>query len=148
MYCAPPTTGRNKNCTTPGSPKSCAKSLPNASSTWPNKASETLRDFVLARSVPYRHIQIRNPNAFLALSDRARRVLGAGMKKASEYRKHADECRRMLASFATEEQKAMLENMAKTWDTLADDRERQVVQRGRLTRFETSTEETMRKRST
>jgi len=70
------------------------------------------------------------------------------MKKASEYRKHADECRRMLASFATAEQKAMLENMAKTWDTLADDRERQVVQRGRLTRFETSTEETMRKRST
>jgi hypothetical protein len=54
----------------------------------------------------------------------------------------------MLASFATAEQKAMLENMAKTWDTLADDRERQVVQRGRLTRFETSTEETMRKRST
>jgi hypothetical protein len=70
------------------------------------------------------------------------------MKKASEYRKHADECRRMLASFATEEQKAMLENMANTWDTLADDRERQVVQRGRLTRFESRAEETTRKKMT
>jgi hypothetical protein len=57
------------------------------------------------------------------------------MKKASEYRQHAAECRQMMAT-APAEQKIMLETMAKTWDSLADDRERQLAQKLRIADLE------------
>ena len=44
-----------------------------------------------------------------------------GVKKASEYRKHAEECRHLAASMEGE-QRAQLLEMAETWDRLADER--------------------------
>jgi hypothetical protein len=62
------------------------------------------------------------------------------MKKASEYRTHAAECRTMMVNATADEQKAMLETMARTWDTLAQDRERQVIQQKRITKLEKDAE--------
>lgn len=42
----------------------------------------------------------------------------------------------MMATATTDEQKAMLENMAQTWDALADDRERWAEQKQRIAHFE------------
>jgi hypothetical protein len=53
------------------------------------------------------------------------------MKKVSEYRRHAEECRKMTG-VVNAEQKAMLENMAATWETLANDRERRNQQNERI----------------
>jgi hypothetical protein len=44
------------------------------------------------------------------------------MKKASEYRQHANECRALAASAATTEHREQLLEMARTWDRLAADR--------------------------
>ena len=44
------------------------------------------------------------------------------MKKASEYRKHADECRVLAQKMADGEQRNQLLDMAATWDALANDR--------------------------
>ncbi len=44
------------------------------------------------------------------------------MKKAEEYREHAAECRRLAAQMASGEQREALEEMARTWDQLAEDR--------------------------
>jgi hypothetical protein len=44
------------------------------------------------------------------------------MKKASEYRQHAEECR-ALAQRMDEVHRAQLLEMARTWESLADDRE-------------------------
>jgi hypothetical protein len=49
--------------------------------------------------------------------------LGQGMKKASEYRQHADECRALAKQVPEGEQRDQLLEMARTWDRLADDRE-------------------------
>ena len=38
----------------------------------------------------------------------------------------------MMANATTDEQKAMLEKMAQTWDTLAADRERRATQKERI----------------
>jgi hypothetical protein len=43
------------------------------------------------------------------------------MKKASEYREHAEECRTLAAQMQGEQKKQLLE-MARTWDELAKDR--------------------------
>ena len=43
------------------------------------------------------------------------------MKKASEYREHAKECRTLAAQMQGEQKKQLLE-MARTWDELAKDR--------------------------
>ncbi|WP_165842755.1 hypothetical protein [Phenylobacterium deserti] len=43
------------------------------------------------------------------------------MKKASEYRKHAEECRHLAASMEGE-QRAQLLEMAVTWERLAEER--------------------------
>lgn len=60
---------------------------------------------------------------------------GLRLKKASEYREHAAQCRQMMES-AAPEQKTMLETMAKTWDTLAEDRERRLAQQQRIADLE------------
>jgi len=57
------------------------------------------------------------------------------MKKASEYKRHAQECRNMMAS-VSDEQRAMLETMARTWDSLAADRERRAAQTRRIAALE------------
>jgi hypothetical protein len=44
------------------------------------------------------------------------------MKKASEYREHARECRALAASMASDEQRAQLLDMAEAWDRMAADR--------------------------
>jgi hypothetical protein len=44
------------------------------------------------------------------------------MKKASEYRQHAVECRQLAAALGPGEQRDQLLEMAATWDRLADER--------------------------
>ena len=44
------------------------------------------------------------------------------MKKASEYRQHADECRALAAKMASGEQRDQLLTMAENWDQLAAER--------------------------
>ncbi|MXQ14682.1 hypothetical protein [Microvirga makkahensis] len=45
------------------------------------------------------------------------------MKKASEYRKHAEECRILAKQVPEGPQRDQLLEMARTWDKLADDRD-------------------------
>lgn len=45
------------------------------------------------------------------------------MKKASEYREHADECRKLAASMDGEHRDQLLK-MAENWEQLAEDRAR------------------------
>ena len=59
------------------------------------------------------------------------------MKKASEYRRHAEECRQLMA-MVSPEQRTMLETMAKTWESLAADRERFLQQSQRIASLETN----------
>jgi hypothetical protein len=49
------------------------------------------------------------------------------MKKASEYRQHARECRAVAAGMRNEEQRQQLLSMADTWERLAEDRERLIL---------------------
>lgn len=44
------------------------------------------------------------------------------MKKASEYRQHAQECRQLAAGMQSEDQRALMLQMAEHWDKLAVDR--------------------------
>lgn len=45
------------------------------------------------------------------------------MKKASEYRKHAEECRALAKQVPEGPQREQLLEMARTWDALANDRD-------------------------
>ena len=45
------------------------------------------------------------------------------MKKASEYRKHAEECRALAKQVPEGPQRDQLLEMARTWDALAKDRD-------------------------
>lgn len=51
-----------------------------------------------------------------------------GMKRASEYRKHAADCRD-LAGLMKGEHREQLLSMAATWDSLAEERERLPLER-------------------
>ena len=42
------------------------------------------------------------------------------MRKIEDYRKHAEECRLMLARSRTEDERQMLLNMAATWDSKSE----------------------------
>jgi hypothetical protein len=44
------------------------------------------------------------------------------MKKASEYREHARECRQLAGSMDSDEQRSLMLQMAEHWDKLATDR--------------------------
>jgi hypothetical protein len=46
------------------------------------------------------------------------------VKKASEYRQHAEECRILAKQVPDGVQRNQLLEMAKTWDALAEDRDR------------------------
>ena len=52
------------------------------------------------------------------------------MRRLSEYLKHAQECRDMARTATSPEHKAQLEQMAATWDQLAEARKRQLDKRG------------------
>jgi hypothetical protein len=58
------------------------------------------------------------------------------MKKASEYRRNAEQCRKLSASIADPQHKAMLQQMAETWDNLAADRGRRAAQKERIADLE------------
>jgi hypothetical protein len=45
------------------------------------------------------------------------------MKKASEYRQHAEECRAIARSMIDDGQREQLLNMAETWEQLAAERD-------------------------
>jgi hypothetical protein len=51
------------------------------------------------------------------------------VKKASEYRQHAEECRALAKQVPEGPQRDQLLEMAKTWDALAGDRGRSVQNR-------------------
>jgi predicted transcriptional regulator len=55
----------------------------------------------------------------------ARRAL-----KISEYKRHAEECRKLALQMAIEEHRQMLLNMAATWDMLAKNRARKLANQG------------------
>jgi hypothetical protein len=44
------------------------------------------------------------------------------MKKSSEYRQHAQECRGLASQMASDDQRALMLQMAEHWDKLASDR--------------------------
>ena len=44
------------------------------------------------------------------------------MKKASEYRQHAQECRALAATMASPEQRTLMLQMAEHWEKLSTDR--------------------------
>ena len=49
-------------------------------------------------------------------------TIGDTMKKASEYRQHAEECRALARNMTEGEQRDQLLEMARTWDKLAEER--------------------------
>ena len=51
------------------------------------------------------------------------------MKKASEYRQHAEECRALAKQVPEGPQRDQLLEMGKTWDALAEERGRSVQDR-------------------
>jgi hypothetical protein len=63
---------------------------------------------------------------------------GSSLRKVSEYLQHAEECRKMMATAATHEQRNMLEAMAQTWDSLAAERVRWAAQKQRISELERS----------
>lgn len=54
------------------------------------------------------------------------------MKKASEYRQYATECRSLATSATSEDHRQMLLRMAETWDNLGSLREARMSQKERL----------------
>lgn len=58
------------------------------------------------------------------------------MKKASEYREHAEECRVMGRRAREPEHKVMLNEMASTWDNLANQRKEHVARLKRIAALE------------
>jgi hypothetical protein len=59
------------------------------------------------------------------------------MKKVEDYRQHAVECRQMANRSRSPEERAMLSNMADTWQSLASDREAQLARQTGLAAIET-----------
>jgi hypothetical protein len=58
------------------------------------------------------------------------------MKKVSEYREHAEECRALARRSKSPSDRDMLLHMAATWDSLADDRIRTAERQERLAKLE------------
>jgi hypothetical protein len=55
------------------------------------------------------------------------------MRKLSEYKEHADECRRLAEQSRIPEHKMRLEEMAQVWEMLAKEREKQLRKAQALT---------------
>ncbi len=58
------------------------------------------------------------------------------MRKASEYRAHAEQCWMMVRRTANPDHKAMLAKMAETWENLAKEREVHVARKQRIATLE------------
>jgi hypothetical protein len=58
------------------------------------------------------------------------------MRKVEEYRRHAEDCRKLAGSVSTEEAKQQLLQMAETWDALAKNREEQIARGHRVAHSE------------
>jgi hypothetical protein len=54
------------------------------------------------------------------------------MRKASEYRHHAEECRKLAAKMKTGDQRDHMLKIAKVWDRLAEDRADMLCKRPQL----------------
>jgi hypothetical protein len=61
------------------------------------------------------------------------------VKKANEYREHAQECLSLARKAQTEEQRDQFLNMAQTWESLAHQRELIVREKKELDVFESQT---------
>jgi hypothetical protein len=61
------------------------------------------------------------------------------MKKIEDYRRHAEECRLMANRARLPVEKAMLLNMANTWDSLAVDRQTRNDRQKRMDELENQT---------
>jgi hypothetical protein len=57
---------------------------------------------------------------------------GLAMRKASEFRRHAQECRVLARNADRPEQRAQLIQMADTWERIADERERLIARHPEL----------------
>jgi hypothetical protein len=60
------------------------------------------------------------------------------MKKASDYRRHAEECRALASSAALPEHRDQLLEMAHTWDMLAQQREAELARQERIAALTTN----------
>jgi hypothetical protein len=58
------------------------------------------------------------------------------VRKVSEYRQHADECRKLARRAASPEHRDMLFNMAATWNSLAEERIKSTARQQRLANLE------------
>jgi hypothetical protein len=58
------------------------------------------------------------------------------MTKVEDYRAHAQECRSMGDRARSDKDRAMLMNMAATWESLAVDRETHIAQQNRMAKLE------------
>ncbi len=58
------------------------------------------------------------------------------MKKASEYYEHAEECRQLARTAVSEDHRAMLENMARTWEGLAEERQKRISRANGIARID------------
>jgi len=58
------------------------------------------------------------------------------VRKVSEYRQHADECRKLARRAASPEHGDMLLNMAATWDSLAEERIKSTARQQRIANLE------------
>ena len=56
------------------------------------------------------------------------------MLKVSDYRKHADECRRLARQSALPDIREQLLKLAKTWDELGEQRAQELAKTGKSTR--------------
>jgi hypothetical protein len=57
---------------------------------------------------------------------------GDRMRKVSEYRAHAEECRKMAAKMKNSEHRKQLEDMAEAWNMLARERQKQIEKHSEL----------------
>ena len=60
------------------------------------------------------------------------------MRKVEDYRKHAEECRAMLARTRSEDERQMLLRMSETWESLAQNREEQIARQKRIDKLDRS----------
>jgi hypothetical protein len=58
------------------------------------------------------------------------------MKKVEDYRVHAADCRSMANRARSDDEKAMLMNMAATWESLAVNREAHIARQKRMGELE------------
>jgi len=54
------------------------------------------------------------------------------MDKATEFRQHAEQCRRLAEQMENSEQRAQLLQMAETWEKLAEDRAQMITRHPEL----------------